>query len=220
VSQAVIICVDDEITLLSSLQMELISALEDEYIIETAESGEDALEIVEELLEEGAEIPLIISDQLMPGMKGDKLLQKIHAIAPKTLKILLTGHAGVDAVGRAVNDANLYRYISKPWEPTNLLIIVKEAVEHYFKEKKIVQLYADSEKTVTERTRELREKNERLSIALHDLKNILSAIQGFAEMIKNDEIPKENVINLAIRILTTSKHLFELITNLLDDSHH
>ena len=204
-SQAVIICVDDEITLLSSLQMELISALEDEYIIETAESGEDALEIVEELLEEGAEIPLIISDQLMPGMKGDKLLQKIHAIAPKTLKILLTGHTGVEAVGRAVNNANLYRYISKPWEQTNLLIIVKEAIAHYFKEKKLVQLYADSEKTVIERTRELREKNERLSIALHDLKNILSAIQGFAEMIKNDEMPKENVINLADRISTEAE---------------
>ncbi|MCK5524656.1 MAG: response regulator [Thiomargarita sp.] len=211
-SQAVIICVDDEITLLSSLQMELISALEDEYIIETAESGEDALEIVEELLEEGAEIPLIISDQLMPGMKGDKLLQKIHAITPKTLKILLTGHTGVDAVGRAVNNANLYRYISKPWEQTNFLIMVKEAIAHYFKEKKLVQLYADSEKTVIERTRELRDKNERLSIALHDLKNILSAIQGFAEMIKNDEMPKENVINLADRILTTSKHLLELGT--------
>jgi response regulator RpfG family c-di-GMP phosphodiesterase len=190
--------------------------LEDEYIIETAESGEDALEIVEELLEEGAEILLIISDQLMPGMKGDRLLQKVHAIAPKTLKILLTGQADVDAVGRAVNDANLYRYISKPWEPTNLLLIVKEAVKHYFKEKKIAPLDANSEKAVTERTSELREKNERLSIALHDLKNILSAIQCFAEMIKNDEMPKENVINLAVRILTASKFLFELITNLLE----
>jgi len=59
-------------------------------------------------------------------------------------------------------------------------------------------------------------KNERLSIALHDLKNILSAIQCLAEMIKNDEMPKENVINLAVRILTASKFLFELITNLLE----
>jgi len=172
----VIICVDDERTLLNSLQTELKSALWGEYLIETAESGEDALELVEELLEEGADLPLVISDQLMPGMKGDELLRKIHLIAPKTMKILLTGQANLDAVGNIINHANLYRYITKPWEPT-------------------VKFYADLEIKVAERTQQLQDKNEFLSMAVHDLKNPLSAIQGFSEMIKChfDEIPKEMV---------------------------
>ena len=214
----VIICVDDERTILSSLQIELMNALKDEYLIETAESGKDALEMVEELLKEGTELPLVISDQLMPGMKGDELLKKIHAIAPKTLKILLTGQANISAVGNAINHANLYRYIAKPWEPTDLLITVKKAIQSYFQEQALVQFYANLEKKVAERTQQLQEKNEFLSMAVHDLKNPLSAIQGFSEMIKRnfDDLPKEMVIDFAEQILISSRHLFDIIKNILD----
>ncbi|RKZ42876.1 MAG: hypothetical protein DRQ49_00675 [Gammaproteobacteria bacterium] len=214
----VIICVDDERTLLNSLQTELKSALWGEYLIETAESGEDALELVEELLEEGADLPLVISDQLMPGMKGDELLRKIHLIAPKTMKILLTGQANLDAVGNIINHANLYRYITKPWEPTNLLMTVKKAIQSYFQEQAQVKFYADLEIKVAERTQQLQDKNEFLSMAVHDLKNPLSAIQGFSEMIKChfDEIPKEMVIDFAEQIFTSSRHLFDVIKNILD----
>jgi len=214
----VIICVDDERTILSSLQIELMNALKDEYLIETAESGKDALEMVEELLKEGTELPLVISDQLMPGMKGDELLKKIHAIAPKTLKILLTGQANISAVGNAINHANLYRYIAKPWEPTDLLITVKKAIQSYFQEQALVQFYANLEKKVAERTQQLQEKNEFLSMAVHDLKNPLSAIQGFSEMIKRnfDDLPKEMVIDFAEQIFISSRHLFDIIKNILD----
>ncbi len=56
----------------------------------------------------------------------------IHEIAPKTLKILLTGQADMQAVTNAVNQANLYRYIAKPWEPTDLILTIKEAIRRYF----------------------------------------------------------------------------------------
>jgi len=66
---------------------ELTEAFGEQYIIETAESGEDALELFEELLADQYEVPAIISDQIMPDMKGDELLQHVHAISPNTLKI-------------------------------------------------------------------------------------------------------------------------------------
>lgn len=217
-TKPVILCVDDEPILLDSLKRQLKHQFGKDYHIETAESSKEAFSIVEELLEDGIELPLVISDQLMPGMKGDELLIQIHAIAPKTLKILLTGQADALAVGKAVNNANLYRYISKPWESTDLNLTVTEAIRRYFHEKELAQFYADLEKKVVERTHELQEKNQFLSIAVHDLKNPLSAIQGFAEIIQSDfdEMPKKEIIEIVERILKNSQQMFKLITSLLE----
>jgi FixJ family two-component response regulator len=127
----VILCVDDEKLVLDALLTQLRSALTDEFDFEIAESGEEALEVSKELIVHGREIVLVITDQLMPGMKGDQLLKELHRLSPETIKILLTGQATVEAVGRAVNQAALYHYISKPWEKMEMLKIVKDAIEKY-----------------------------------------------------------------------------------------
>ena len=135
--KSAILCVDDEKVVLVSLKNQLKRHLENQYTIETAESGEDALEIFQELLEEQIDVPVILSDQIMPGMKGDELLKQIHTFAPRTLKILLTGQANAEAVGNAVNYANLYRYITKPWEQADLNLTVAEAIRSYFQDKQL-----------------------------------------------------------------------------------
>ncbi|MCP4696948.1 MAG: EAL domain-containing protein [Gammaproteobacteria bacterium] len=131
-----ILCVDDEKMVLMSIKQQLKRYLDEGCYIETADSGEDALEIVKELLDRNIELPVVVADHIMPGMKGDELLKQIHALSPDTLKILLTGQADVDAVGRSVNDAALYRYLSKPWDRAKLGKLVKEAVRCYFDRKK------------------------------------------------------------------------------------
>ncbi len=115
-NKPVILCVDDEKMILVSLKEQLKRYFGDECSIETVESGEEALEVLEELSAEQTELPIVIADQIMPGMKGDDLLIHIHQLLPRTLKILLTGQANADAVGNVVNYAQLYRYIAKPWE--------------------------------------------------------------------------------------------------------
>jgi serine phosphatase RsbU (regulator of sigma subunit)/DNA-binding NarL/FixJ family response regulator len=128
----VIVCVDDEKTVLSGLKQELEFGLGKLYEFEIAESAEEGLELVRELIDDGVAVPVIISDQLMPGMKGDELLIHIHKINPNIRKILLTGQASADAVGNALNHAALYRYIGKPWDQADLKLTVERAAESFF----------------------------------------------------------------------------------------
>ena len=227
----IILCVDDEQSILESLKIELIQLLDGTYLIETAEDGEEALEIIEELLEEDYEIPLLISDYIMPNMKGDALLKHVFQRTPRTLSIMLTGQADTQAIGNAINQGNLYRYIAKPWESMDFIMTIKEALHKYHQERQLEQFYTELEYKIEQRTEELhfknqrliqldKEKNEFLGIVVHDLKNPLSAIEGLANLIKMSL--ESNDINLAevmsyTRLIETSSHqMFELITNLLD----
>ncbi|MFK5970029.1 MAG: hybrid sensor histidine kinase/response regulator [Candidatus Marithrix sp.] len=214
----VILCIDDETILLDALKCQLKDYFAGKYRIETVESAEEALEVIEELEEDKIELPVVICDQIMPGMKGDELLVEIHTILPATLNILLTGQADVDVIGNAVNKANLYHYIAKPWEPTNFNLTIKGAVEHYFQEQELAQFYADLEVKVAERTQELRKKNEFLNMAVHDLKNPITAIQGFSEIIQYDckDIDNEEIIEIAGKIFTSSQQMFDLVKNILE----
>ena len=122
-----LICVDDERIVLTSLQEQLRNALLD-VAIEIAESGEEGLEVLEDLMADGIAVPVVVSDQLMPGMRGEEFLARVHERSPNTLNILLTGQATADSVGAAVNQARLYRYIGKPWAEDDLTLTVNEAI--------------------------------------------------------------------------------------------
>lgn len=163
----VILCVDDEQVVLTSLMDQLIRYVGDSYLIELTENGEEALEVLEELLREGVEVPLIISDQIMPGMKGDELLGRIHHRYPQALKIFLTGQADAEAVGNAVNRANLYRYISKPWDEADFKLTITEALRSYYQEKqldekqRLLEIALEKEKAARKALRESNEQLER-----------------------------------------------------------
>ncbi|MEM8719232.1 MAG: EAL domain-containing protein [Cyanobacteria bacterium P01_G01_bin.39] len=136
-NKAAIICVDDEPVILSSLGEQLKRSLGQNYDIELVDSGAEAIALCQELVAEGIDIPLVISDQIMPGMTGDRLLIELHAQYPQTLKILLTGQANADAVGNLVNAAALYRYVTKPWDETDLMLTVKEALKRFDQEQQL-----------------------------------------------------------------------------------
>lgn len=138
-NKPVIICIDDEPTILDSLKIQLKKALKDEYIIETAEGGEEALDLLAELIDDEYEVALVVSDYLMPNMRGDELLTRIHEVSPKTIKIMLTGQADLEAVANTINNAKLYRYIAKPWQSEDLKLTVKEAVNSYIQDKKLAE---------------------------------------------------------------------------------
>lgn len=122
-----IVCVDDELSILKSLEVELIEAFEDRYIYEFAETANEALEIIDELEEEGTKIFIIVSDWLMPGVKGDELLIRVHSKYPQIIKIMLTGQADEKSIERAIKEANLYRCLTKPWNHDELVSTIENA---------------------------------------------------------------------------------------------
>ena len=158
-SKLTIICVDDDESVLNSLGEQLVRSFGQDYAIEMASSGEEALELLLELETDGVEIPLIISDQIMPRMKGDQLLTQIHALYPKPLKIMLTGQVDTEAIVNTVNAAKLYRYITKPWDETDLILTVKEALRRYTQEQQLAK-----------QNQTLRQMNEELEKSLALLK--------------------------------------------------
>lgn len=124
----IILCVDDEKTILSSVKTQLKKRLGDGFVIETAESAMEALEILEELAEESNDVMLIVSDWLMPGMKGDEFLIEVHKKYPDIINVMLTGQADPSAVSRAKVEANLFKVISKPWGEEDLVNTIKNGL--------------------------------------------------------------------------------------------
>lgn len=175
IATAHIICVDDDEAILHVLRQQL-DPFEGSHEIDLATSGEEALELIEELDRDGEPVALVIADQIMPGMKGVQLLEKIHRSHPQTSKILLTGQAGLDAVVYAINHAGLNRYIGKPWDEPDLRLTVESLLSRYRllqdnlrlietlrrKNDELTRLNTVLEDRVKERTQELARANERL----------------------------------------------------------
>jgi len=183
--KSVILCVDDESIVLRSLKAELREAFP-ELMIETAEGGEQALELFDELTEDNIETALVISDYIMPDMKGDELLCKIHEKSPKPLKIMLTGQATPEGIGNAINKAKLYRYIPKPWDNNDFILTVKEAIRSFFQDKRL-----------EEQNEELRILNNHLEEKVKERTAEIEAQKGIIEL-KNRNITDS--IKYALRI--------------------
>ena len=169
-SDIALLCIDDERTILESLRIELETALGDNYQIEMAQDADEALEVLCDLLADNYDVPLAIADYIMPGLKGDELLQHIHALSPKTRTIMLTGQADVMGVTNAINYANLYRYIAKPWQVEDLILTVREAIYSYFQEQ-----------ALEERTTQLETVNQSLSQAKDELENYAHTLERSEE---------------------------------------
>ena len=119
-----ILCVDDENIILESLREQIEKRLGDEYLYETAENAEEGMEVIEELVEDGTEVLIIVSDWLMPGTKGDEFLIEVHKKFPGIVKVMLTGQAQEEAIKNAKDNANLHACIYKPWNEDELINII------------------------------------------------------------------------------------------------
>ncbi|MBC6417847.1 MAG: response regulator, partial [Prochloron sp. SP5CPC1] len=127
-SKQVILYVDDELLVLNSLEIELRKALGNEYFYEFAEGAEEALEIIDEVSEDGNKVILILSDWLMPEMKGDEFFKVVHQNHPEIVKIMLTGQANEEAISDARKQVNLYACLRKPWDGNELITVIKSGI--------------------------------------------------------------------------------------------
>lgn len=119
--QATILCVDDEANILSSLRRVFRAK---GYRMLTAGSGREGLEILE-----SEPVDLVISDMRMPEMDGARFLEYVRDRWPDTIRLLLTGHADIQSILDAINRGEIYRYITKPWDDSDITLVVRHALE-------------------------------------------------------------------------------------------
>jgi two-component system response regulator HupR/HoxA len=158
-----ILIVDDEEGIRESLDLTLGS----DYRVLTAASGEEGLEILDR-----EDVALVIADQVMPSMTGVEFLERAIERNPRAIRMMLTGYADIGSLSRAINEGRIYRYIAKPWEPDEVRLNVKRALEAYELATENTQLAAA-----------LADANERLRAENVYLRREVERRYGFGQLI-------------------------------------
>lgn len=204
VTKPTVLLVDDEEPILNSLRRLLRSQ---PYEILVADSGAKALEILKE-----RPVDLVMTDARMPNMDGATLLAQIRKLYPSTLRILLTGYADVDMMTKAINEGQLYRYLSKPWNDEELVQALRQALAHQHSEnerqrlealnreqnQQLKTLNATLEKRVASRTAELQQTADMLDLAYEELKRSYVTGTEVFSLIANLRLPKAKQTNRQI----------------------
>ncbi len=136
-----ILVVDDEPEILFSLR----ALLRRDFEVHTAEGGAQALEVLRQ-----HPVHVIMTDQRMPEMTGVELLSRARGECPRAIRVIFTGYADLRAVIDAVNRGEIYRYLTKPWDPDDLCDVLREACEHYEMLAERDRLFADLRDYVAE----------------------------------------------------------------------
>jgi len=205
--QARLLLVDDEKNVLRSLQRVL---RPEPWELTTANSGEEALAAMAEQT-----FDLVISDARMPGMDGATLLAEIRRKDPACIRILLTGYADITSTIKAINDGQIYRHISKPWDDDELRLIIRQALAFQYSERRrlaletltreqneeLQALNATLEDKVHKRTKALKKASEMLEVSYQELRqSYVITTEVFSSLINKrlpaDRRPNAKVITL------------------------
>jgi response regulator RpfG family c-di-GMP phosphodiesterase len=201
---ATLLLVDDEENILNSLRRLLRN---EPYALLTCNDGESALQLLEQ-----HPVDLVISDARMPGMDGATLLAQVQQRWPNCLRILLTGYADLTTTVKAINQGQIYRYISKPWDDDELRLIIRQALafQHSERERlrleeltreqnqRLQELNATLEQRVRDRTGELEQTADMLDLAYSELRrSYVTATEVFANLV-GQRLSKERQTNTQV----------------------
>ena len=196
-TKSAVLLVDDEESILNSLRRLLRGQ---PYEVVLATSGAQALEIMAT-----RPIDLVMSDARMPGMDGATLLAEVHRLYPATSRILLTGYADLTTIIKAINDGQIHRYISKPWNDEELQLVLQQTLEHQRLERlardqteQLKLLNATLEKRVAARTAELQQTADMLDLAYDELKRSYVTGTEVFSLLANLRLPKDKQTNRAL----------------------
>lgn len=178
-----LLLVDDEPNILKSLKR-LFRELEDTHVF-TADSAKAASEIFKQ-----HRIDLLISDEKMPHVEGHRFVQWVKKNYPDTLRIILTGFADMDAMRQAVNRGEVYRYLFKPWDDNELMVIVKNALSHAKVTRERDELTAHLAEMVEQQTAELNRAldyiRSKQQATEESLSNVFSFLDSIVAMVNRE----------------------------------
>src|ERR1043166_1146375 len=174
-----LLVVDDEPDLVQSVQ----DLLRFEYRVLTATRASEGLQIMQ-----AERVHIVMSDQRMPEMTGVELLSKVKQNHPETIRLLFTAYSDLSAVIDAINQGNVYRYISKPWEVEDLKATLKQAYDYYRLQEErrfLVKEVQAKNVMLANANADLRKANEAkkafIKVASHELRTPLTILLGLTE---------------------------------------
>lgn len=157
-----------------------------DYNILLAASAEEGLRLFQ-----AEDVDLVLSDQRMPGMSGVEFLERVFEINPGPCRILVTAYSDIDAIQGAVNRANIFKYVRKPWDTEKLTQTIEQALDVYGLRKLNRALndeLSEKNKALEEANLSLREsdqlKYDFLKIISHEMRTPLNGLKGATQLIK------------------------------------
>ena len=224
-----LLIIDDEVEITKSI----VRQFRNRYKVFSATSAKEGLAIMEK-----EHIQVVLADQRMPEMTGADFFNIIKVKYPYALKLLLTGYSDIEAVIGAINEGQVFRYITKPWIPDELDLIVKEAFEKYelitnrrelmSRLKDANQLLEDKVKirtseleSINQRLIELNEeKNRYVGMVAHDLRSPIGNAEAFSNLLFEDydTLPKDEHLRYIGIINKSCSFSLNLIHDFLDVS--
>lgn len=156
-------------------------AFGDDFRVLTANNATTAYDLVQQ---HGAEIGVLMTDQRMPGEKGVWLLERVRQYRPQIIRILVTAFADMDAAISAVNEGAIYKYVTKPWDPIQLEMTLKQALEFFMVQEERDQLLREKMSVI----RNMMIADRIVSLGLlaaglsHHIRNSMVAVKTFLEL--------------------------------------
>ncbi|HET6252014.1 MAG TPA: hybrid sensor histidine kinase/response regulator [Tepidisphaeraceae bacterium] len=208
-----ILVVDDEPDVVKSVQ----DLLRLEYRVLGATRAKAAMDIMS-----SEEVHVVMTDQRMPDITGVEFLRQIRGDYPEAIRLLFTGYADIRAVIDAINQGNVYRYITKPWDPEELEATIRQAVERYdllVERRKLIKNLQISNTELATANAELSRANELkrafIQVASHELRTPLTILLGLEQLALQQAIDPNPLRPLLMRIDMAGKRLQRIIDQLV-----
>jgi len=208
-----LLVVDDEPDVVQSVK----DLLRLDYRVLTATKAVDGMKILQE-----EEVHVVMTDQRMPEMSGVEFLHKLRGQYPEAIRLLFTGYADIRAVIDAINAGNVYRYITKPWDPEELQAVIHEACERYDLIADRKRLLADVqeknkqlEKAVSDLSEANKLKSAFIQVASHELRTPLTILLGLSDLVQRMPGVQEPLREWLVRIKTASDRLMHLVDQIV-----
>jgi signal transduction histidine kinase len=208
-----LLIVDDEPDVVQSLR----DLLRREYNVLGATHAREGLRLLHE-----QPVQVVMSDQRMPEISGVEFLRSVRRACPEAIRLLFTGYADIKAVIDAINEGHVYRYITKPWDPDELLTVLHQAGEQYDLLQERQQLLEDlrrKNQELEQANAELRQANALkeafINVASHELRTPLTILLSLPELALR--MPDQNALTADWfrRIQQAGTRLHRLVEQLL-----
>jgi signal transduction histidine kinase len=208
-----ILVVDDEADVVKSVK----DLLRLDYRVLGTTRAAEAMEILRK-----EEVHVVMTDQRMPEVTGVELLSTVRGQHPDAIRLLFTGYADIRAVIDAINQGNVYRYITKPWDPDELQTVIREACAHYdlLVERKqllgqLQEKNTELEQTNAQLTQANQLKHAFIQVASHELRTPLTILLGLSRLALRQRNVNEPVHEFLVRMDEAAQRLQRLVDQIV-----